>query len=40
MSAVDAEEPFVLKQWVRAQMVHQGGRWLVDDLLIKADGDG
>jgi Mce-associated membrane protein len=36
----DVEEPFTLKQWVRADMVHEDGRWLVDDLRIEAQGAG
>ncbi len=36
----DTSEPFILKQWVRAQMVLEDGRWLVDSLKIEADDAG
>jgi Mce-associated membrane protein len=32
----DTKEPFTLTLWVRAQMVLEDGRWLVDDLETKA----
>ena len=39
-SRKDTPEPFVLRQWVRVTMVHEGDRWLVDNLEIEADAEG
>jgi Mce-associated membrane protein len=39
-SRKDTPEPFVLEQWVRVTMVHEGDRWLIDNLAIEADDEG